>query len=296
MPLFAKIRRTFVFGVLCIVLIMLTSAAPATALTAQNRDSVKTQERLQRDIKRFQNHWQDEWQESMIERGAGVFTVDSVAIRDVQYGNFTPNILRMFALSCYAEYAPLNQMFPRQLDAFEKAARLINTPTAYSSIQPGASPELNLLLPTRVNARGNDLAVCPRWIPADEGIPPDEGERLDLAMAIKRRNDIIKRRTALLAELNEAADKAPHDGWIAGQRVRFLIDNLEFEQALSVARACTTSREWCSALAGLVFTQSGDFVRADSAFDHAYSPGIAAPEAVCADTTARPLFELNARL
>ncbi len=295
-------RRTFacqradVLAAIATACLLFTSAIPVSPLESQNRDSVQTRQRLERDIGRFQNRWRDQWQQSMIERGAGVFNFENRELIDFEFGNYTPNILRLVALSCYAEYAPFPVLYALPLNAFEKAAQERATPTEYSSVQPGTDGVLNLLLPTRVNARGNDLAVCPRWIPEDEGIPPDEGERIDLALSIKRRSDIMKRRAELLATLGKAADNAPHDGWITGQRVRFLIDNFELEPALQVATDCTSSREWCSALAGLVLTQTGEFARADSAFDYAYAAGIAPRKLVCADTTARPLFELNARL
>jgi hypothetical protein len=291
----AATQRALVLGTSMLVCLGVMSAAPSARLGAQNRDSVNTRNALERDIRRFQQRWRDQWIKSMVERGEGISNWERDTL-DNAYGNFTSRLLRLHALSCYAEYADFRQLHATPLDAFGNARRVRTSPQSYSSVQSRNGESLNLLLPARVHARGNDLSVCPRWIPEEEGIPPDEGERLDLALSPKRRDDIMQQRTALLERLEAAAQKSPADGWITGQRVRFLLDNYQFEPALEVAQECRADRAWCAALEGLVRTQSGEFALADRAFDRSLEGGVRAASGECADTTARPLFELGDRL
>ena len=81
---------------------------------------------------------------------------------------------------------------------------------------------------------------------------------------------IIKRaREALVASLDSAQKKSPRDGWITGQRVRYLIEARNDTAALRVARACQAAEWWCAALEGLALHENGEGVAADSAFAHA---------------------------
>ena len=74
-------------------------------------------------------------------------------------------------------------------------------------------------------------------------------------------------RGALLERLAHGAQRVPGDGWIAGQRVRYLVEDGRAEDAVSAARDCRADASWCTALAGFAFHAAGDFVRADSAFN-----------------------------
>lgn len=81
---------------------------------------------------------------------------------------------------------------------------------------------------------------------------------------------VIKRaREALVASLDSQARKSPRDGWITGQRIRYLVEARNDTGALRVARQCQAAEWWCAALEGLALHEGGDAAGADSAFAHA---------------------------
>ncbi len=81
---------------------------------------------------------------------------------------------------------------------------------------------------------------------------------------------VIKRaREALVASLDSQAKRSPRDGWITGQRVRYLIEARNDTAALRVAKECQAAEWWCAALEGLALHENGEGVAADSAFAHA---------------------------
>ena len=69
--------------------------------------------------------------------------------------------------------------------------------------------------------------------------------------------------------LDDAALALPGDPWIAGQRVRYLLEASRPGEALRAAEECRAAVWWCTALAGLVFHAEQSYVEADSAFDAA---------------------------
>jgi hypothetical protein len=79
-------------------------------------------------------------------------------------------------------------------------------------------------------------------------------------------------RRSLLDRLAKAAALQPGDRWIAGQRVRYLIEDDRAPDAVQAARDCRAEASWCAVLEGLASHAAGDFARADSAF----SAGLAA--------------------
>jgi hypothetical protein len=80
---------------------------------------------------------------------------------------------------------------------------------------------------------------------------------------------ITRERHALLERLDSAAAVLPGDRWIAGQRVRYLVETARYLDALWAARACRSPGWWCPALAGFVLHHMGDYAAAESAFDAA---------------------------
>ncbi|MGH7530246.1 MAG: hypothetical protein ACREMN_07665 [Gemmatimonadales bacterium] len=84
--------------------------------------------------------------------------------------------------------------------------------------------------------------------------PPEEPE------AIRRA------RARLLAALDSVAAVLPGDAWIAGQRVRYLLEADRGADAIAAAGACRAASWWCAALAGLALHVSGDYTAAESAF------------------------------
>ncbi len=73
-------------------------------------------------------------------------------------------------------------------------------------------------------------------------------------------------RVKLLATLADAGEALPGDEWIAGQRVRYLIEHQAFDAAVRVATACRATLWWCEALGGMARHAAGDFAGADSTF------------------------------
>jgi hypothetical protein len=73
-------------------------------------------------------------------------------------------------------------------------------------------------------------------------------------------------RGKLLTLLDSAARLHPADDWVAGQRVRYLMEADDARGALDAARSCGAERWWCAALEGLALHFGGRFQEADSAF------------------------------
>src|SRR2546423_3221625 len=92
------------------------------------------------------------------------------------------------------------------------------------------------------------------WHPnLSDYVVPDEGK------------DIVRARAELLRDLEKASDALPGDDWIAGQRIRYLVEAHD-TSAVTVARACRATKWWCDALLGLSLHVRGNFAAADSAF------------------------------
>ncbi|HEX9167004.1 MAG TPA: hypothetical protein VF862_13915, partial [Gemmatimonadales bacterium] len=112
----------------------------------------------------------------------------------------------------------------------------------------------------------------------DEGDPPPPLEPLQIA-ALRER---------FLVRLDSLAARSPGDAWIAGQRVRYLVEAGRHAEAVEVARACGDS--WrCSAMAGFALHAGRQFPEADSAFGVALA-GMSA-EQRCQWTDLTPLLE-----
>lgn len=78
-------------------------------------------------------------------------------------------------------------------------------------------------------------------------------------------------RERLIGELAEAAAVSPGDGWVAGQRVRYLVEAARVDDAVRAARECRAEGWWCRALEGYALHASGDAVAAAAAFAAALS-------------------------
>jgi hypothetical protein len=80
---------------------------------------------------------------------------------------------------------------------------------------------------------------------------------------------IVRARELLLAVFDSLARLFPSDGWIAGQRVRYLLEADLGDRAIGAARACSAHRWWCLALEGLALHEAARYRDADSAFARA---------------------------
>jgi hypothetical protein len=77
---------------------------------------------------------------------------------------------------------------------------------------------------------------------------------------------VARGRERLLRVLDSAAHGIPGDEWVAGQRVRYLVEAGRLGEALDAARDCRAVRWWCEALEGFAHHVAGDFPGADSAY------------------------------
>lgn len=80
---------------------------------------------------------------------------------------------------------------------------------------------------------------------------------------------IGERRRVLLGVLDQASALLPGDSWIAGQRIRYLVEAGEEGEAVEAARSCRAERWWCAALEGYALHESERFGPAQAAFDTA---------------------------
>lgn len=78
---------------------------------------------------------------------------------------------------------------------------------------------------------------------------------------------IIARRLSLIRTLDSVAALLPGDGWIAGQRVRYLVEAERTDDALTAAGQCRAERWWCAALGGYAAHVGGRFDAADSLYE-----------------------------
>jgi hypothetical protein len=76
-------------------------------------------------------------------------------------------------------------------------------------------------------------------------------------------------RAGLLESLADAAQLLPGDRWIAGQRVRYLVEHGRPAAAVTAARECGAERWWCIALEAFALHASEDDAAADTLFANA---------------------------
>jgi len=85
----------------------------------------------------------------------------------------------------------------------------------------------------------------------------------------KEPNPIRDARETLLRTLDTAAARSPADDWIAGQRIRYLLEAGRDSAAVRAADACAGTPWWCDALRGLALHEAGANAASDSAFGSA---------------------------
>jgi len=78
--------------------------------------------------------------------------------------------------------------------------------------------------------------------------------------------DVVEARGELIKGLRMGVDILPGDHWLVGQRVRYLVEAQEFDEADEAVRQCRAERWWCASLAGYTFHYSGRPAEADSSF------------------------------
>ena len=94
--------------------------------------------------------------------------------------------------------------------------------------------------------------------PNDVWTPPPEPDEVRAA------------RDSLVAVLSVAARLMPANHWLAGQRVRYLVEAQAASSARAAAADCRPQGAWwCEALAGYAAHAAEDFVGAEAAYDRA---------------------------
>ncbi len=88
-----------------------------------------------------------------------------------------------------------------------------------------------------------------------EWVPPPEPE------PVKQGRDV------LLERLEAAAAVVPGDEWIAGQRVRYLMEAKRYAEGPAAAEGCRADGWWCQALRGLAHHSAEEHPLADSAYE-----------------------------
>lgn len=75
---------------------------------------------------------------------------------------------------------------------------------------------------------------------------------------------VTERRAALIATLDSLARVVPANRWIAGQRIRYLVESERYDDALAAAQECRPDGWWCSALVAFSQHMRGNYASADS--------------------------------
>jgi len=115
----------------------------------------------------------------------------------------------------------------------------------------------------------------------------------DDTVKAKEPRAITRARERLLATLDSLARRSPSDGWITGQRIRYLLEGGRDSAAVVVANSCQGATWWCDALRGLALHESGAGAGADSAFARAIAD---MPEAErCRWTDMTPILDASHR-
>lgn len=122
-------------------------------------------------------------------------------------------------------------------------------------------------LASTIEAGGRSLrAFCPVWAyPRPDTF--DERIAIDDALIEPLRSGITLARGELIADLESAARALPSDAFLAGQRVRFALDQRDSAAVARGVSECAAERAWCIALAAYVRHTRGEVVAADSLFE-----------------------------
>lgn len=81
--------------------------------------------------------------------------------------------------------------------------------------------------------------------------------------------EVTEARLRLVGALDSAARRFPGSDWVAGQRVRYLVEADRPAAAREAAHACRAASWWCRSLLGYARHTSGDYAGAEAAFDEA---------------------------
>ncbi len=131
----------------------------------------------------------------------------------------------------------------------------------------------------RILSGSSTFSVCPSWILGD-ALPNDEHYGIDTGLPADLRPGTRRARQSLLDAFAYAAEALPGNDWIAGQRVRLLMDQDDHDAALDAANACDGTPGWCGMLRAYVRSRRHETIAGETALD-------AALDAMAADERCR---------
>jgi hypothetical protein len=124
----------------------------------------------------------------------------------------------------------------------------------FERLREANAPTLRFDLPAHCDLRF--AAYCHYFGAPDEESPPEPAST-------------DRARADLLESLEDGARLLPGDPWIAGQRVRYLVEHGRPSAAAAAARECRAERWWCAALEAFALHAAEGDAQADALFTEA---------------------------
>lgn len=264
--------------------------APVASAPRSAADSAETHRSLRKAIEHFQDRWRSAWQKVEMKRHRAINltqirgwvvtrtgSVEAPAFDgDRAAMNLTSDVRRYLSILCSVDTPSDRQIEVTKSRAKASIGIPIRKPR-FSPLAEDAAMRASAAPPkapasgssswaTRRVIRDPKGSVCPSWVPEDLPLPLDEGEAIDLAIPVAGREVLRKERDALIQQLEAAHAQFPTDEWIAGQRVRFVLDQRSPARMVAAANACRGRPRWCLSLQGLALEHAGNLWAADSVF------------------------------
>lgn len=299
---------------------LVTSKSPATLVARSNasgRDTLRREtiaidtsdvhDELRKLITRFQDLWRKAWQDAEMARHNAVDVKSIFQSGDLGSGRNTPEVRRYLSAICIAgspDSAAMEYALPPQPETEEGPKRPAapparkTGPAEHSPLSINAKVNLTIATSNMIVPRPNYGPICPNWIPKDAPTPADEGAGIDIALPITVRESIELARDTLIQRLSVALTQYPQDEWIAGQLVRFTIDQRVPKNSVKAALRCRQSSSTCASLQGLALEQAKNYAAAEAAFRRADSIERAEPhnkDALCIDDAVLMLIRSDDR-
>src|SRR5690606_36263846 len=110
-----------------------------------------------------------------------------------------------------------------------------------TALMPLANPK------SMIASRASSFAACPSWI-LHPTPPAERGELTDDSLEERFVDTVRRGRESLIALFAAASREYPDNDWIVGQRVRLLVDQVDYDRAAAAVAECQPSRWWCTLL------------------------------------------------
>ncbi|MEO7999109.1 MAG: hypothetical protein ABI852_16770, partial [Gemmatimonadaceae bacterium] len=252
-------------------------------------DTSQLHDGLRKLINRFQDLWRSTWQETEMARHGPVDQKSTAQRGDLFNHNYTPEVRRYLSALCIAGSPDSATMENAQARPMLMGLTVGGSAPDQAPLSVNTKVKLSIATGNMIVPRPNYGPLCPNWVPPDAPIPVDEGDGIDNALPIEVRESIELARDSLIEFLSAAQTQYPQDEWIAGQLVRFTLDQRVPKNSLRAARRCQLSSSECAALLGLAFEQAKNYVAAEVAFRRSDSIATSksrAPGDLCVDEAA----------